>query len=81
VLLRDIPGPDVAMCAAQRISDTLSGAFVLSTGLMELRASLGVACADSGTITAEELIERADAAMYLSKEQGLGLPALEGDAA
>ena len=52
----------------------MTGAFVLSTGPKELRASLGVACVDSRTVTAEELVERADAAMYLSKEQGQGQP-------
>ena len=81
VLLRGIPGREAAMLAARRISEALSGAFVLATGPKDLSASLGVACADRRTITAEELVERADAAMYRSKEQGCGQPVFERDAA
>jgi diguanylate cyclase (GGDEF)-like protein/PAS domain S-box-containing protein len=81
VLLRGIPASAVAMHVAHRVSETLSSAFVLSDGPVELRASVGVACADANTITADELVEQADAAMYLSKEQGHGLPVLETDAA
>jgi diguanylate cyclase (GGDEF)-like protein/PAS domain S-box-containing protein len=81
VLLRGIPGRDAAMLAAGRISEALSAAFVLSTGPKDLSGSLGVACADPRTITAEELVERADAAMYRSKELGRGQPVFERDAA
>ena len=81
VLLGDIPGREGAMRAAHRISKALSGAFVLSTGPVEVRASLGVACAHPRTIAAEELIERADAAMYVSKDQGRGQPVFEKDVA
>ena len=72
VLLRDTPGPEGAMRAAERISECLGGDFVLSTGSRNLRASMGVAWAGAETITAEELLERADAAMYQSKDQGKG---------
>jgi diguanylate cyclase (GGDEF)-like protein/PAS domain S-box-containing protein len=76
VLLRGIPGPEVAMSVAQRISESLRTSVPLSCGTVELRASVGVACAEDELVTAEGLVERADAAMYRSKEQGRGLPAL-----
>jgi len=78
VLLRDIPGAEVAMNVAHRLSEVLRGDFVLASGPLNLSASVGVACADANTITAEALVECADAAMYESKEQGRGLPILEG---
>jgi diguanylate cyclase (GGDEF)-like protein/PAS domain S-box-containing protein len=81
VLLREIPTPAVAMRVAHRISETLGSAFVLSSGPLELSASVGVACADANTATAEELVEGADTAMYKSKEQGRGQPVLETAAA
>jgi diguanylate cyclase (GGDEF)-like protein/PAS domain S-box-containing protein len=80
ILLRDIPGPEVAMRVAHRICESLGSAFALPSGAVELRASAGVACARAGEITAEELVKRADAAMYLSKDQGRGLPVLAQDA-
>jgi diguanylate cyclase (GGDEF)-like protein len=80
ILLRDISGPEVAMRVAHRICESLGSVFALSGGAAELRASAGVACARAGEIEAEELIKRADAAMYLSKGQGRGLPVLEQDA-
>jgi len=80
MLLRDVPGAEVAMNVARRISESVGSVFTLSCGPIELRASLGVACAEAHTITAEQLVERADAAMYQSKHRGHGLPSLEMDA-
>ena len=74
VLLRNIPEPDVAMRVADRICTSLNSRFELASGTIELRASVGVAWRDSETITAEELVRRADAAMYQSKDEGRGLP-------
>jgi len=78
VVLRDIPGPEMAMRAADRISEALCGAFELSCATAELRASIGVACSGGETITADELVKRADAAMYESKEHGQCAPVLAG---
>jgi diguanylate cyclase (GGDEF)-like protein/PAS domain S-box-containing protein len=78
ILLRDIPGPDVAMRVASRICESL-GRFVLANGPVELRASAGVACAGTEDVTAEALVKRADAAMYASKEQRSGLPVLANE--
>jgi diguanylate cyclase (GGDEF)-like protein/PAS domain S-box-containing protein len=76
VLLRDIPEPDMAMRAAERIGNALCSTFDLSCGTVKLRASLGVACSDAGAITAEELVKLADTAMYESKQQGRCVPVL-----
>ena len=78
VVLRDIPGPEMAMRAADRISEALCGAFELSCATAELRASIGVACSGGEAITADELVKRADAAMYESKEHGQCAPVLAG---
>jgi diguanylate cyclase (GGDEF)-like protein/PAS domain S-box-containing protein len=76
LLLRGIPGPEVAMGVAQRVCGSLRTSARLSSGTVELRASVGVACTQDEAIDAEELISRADAAMYRSKEQAKGLPVL-----
>lgn len=76
VLLRGIPGPEVAMSVAQRVCESLRTSVALSAGTVELRASVGVAWTKDEVITAEELVNRADAAMYRSKDQGRGLPVL-----
>jgi diguanylate cyclase (GGDEF)-like protein/PAS domain S-box-containing protein len=76
MLLRNTSGPDVAMHVAQRICETLSSPAELSGGTVELRASVGVACANAQPVTVEELVRRADAAMYCSKGQGRGVPVL-----
>ncbi len=76
VVLRDIPGADVAMRAADRICEALCGIFELSCGAAELRASVGVACTGESAITCEDLVKRADAAMYQSKAHGRCLPVL-----
>jgi diguanylate cyclase (GGDEF)-like protein/PAS domain S-box-containing protein len=76
VLLHDVSGPDVAVRVAERIREGLCDTFELDVGSIELRASIGVACAESATVTPEELVRRADQAMYRSKEQGQSRPVL-----
>jgi len=77
ILLRDIAGPEAALQVARRVAQLVSEPAVLSFGTAELRASVGVACAEAGTTAIDELVKRADAAMYQSKEQGRGLPVLD----
>jgi diguanylate cyclase (GGDEF)-like protein/PAS domain S-box-containing protein len=81
VLLRNIPGAQTAMHTAERISRSLASSFEISTGRIDLRASLGVACTSAAEtaaaqISAEELVRRADAAMYSSKAGHQGTPVL-----
>jgi diguanylate cyclase (GGDEF)-like protein/PAS domain S-box-containing protein len=76
VLLRDIPGPELALRAAERIGAALCSTFDLSYGTVKLRASIGVACSEAGAITAEDLVKLADTAMYESKQQGKCVPVL-----
>ena len=76
VLLRGIPGVEVAMSVAQRLCDSLRVSAPLTCGSVELCASVGVACTQHEAISPEEFIERADEAMYRSKEQAEGQPVL-----
>jgi diguanylate cyclase (GGDEF)-like protein/PAS domain S-box-containing protein len=76
IVLRDIHGPEMAMRAADRICESLHGSFELSCGTAELGASVGVACSGDEQVGCEELVRRADVAMYQSKEHGQSLPVL-----
>jgi diguanylate cyclase (GGDEF)-like protein/PAS domain S-box-containing protein len=76
IVLRELPDPGVAMRVAERIRDGLCDTFELAGGSIELRASIGVACANSATVSPEELVRLADRAMYRSKERGESRPVL-----
>ncbi len=81
IVLRDLPSAEQAMQVADRISMILCGSFELSCGTAELRVSIGVACAEAGELSAEELVKRADTAMYESKSDGTCTPVLAAAAA
>ena len=81
LLLREIPGPEMAMRIAQRVCEALHAPFELSCGIVELGASIGVACAIAGSASAEELVRRSDEAMYRAKQRRGGLPVLDAAAA
>jgi diguanylate cyclase (GGDEF)-like protein/PAS domain S-box-containing protein len=76
ILLRDVPSERIAMQVAERISMTVCGTFELSCGEADLRASIGVACGEPGSVSADELVRQADAAMYRSKSDGQSVPVL-----
>lgn len=76
VVLRGVQGNALALDAAQRISQALRAPCELSCGRVELCASVGVACSSDPAASPDELIRRADAAMYRSKRQRWGTPVL-----
>ena len=77
VLLRGVPTTEVAMRAAQRLCEAIGGNdFELSSGTAALRVSAGVTIAEGNADTCDELVHRADAAMYRSKYQGQATPVL-----
>ncbi|MDE3069096.1 MAG: diguanylate cyclase [Acidobacteriota bacterium] len=76
LVVRGLPEPDVALGVATRICESLRTPIEVPGGPVELTASLGIAWAGAGPMDAEELIKRADEAMYRSKTERKGLPAL-----
>ncbi|MFN2537158.1 MAG: diguanylate cyclase domain-containing protein, partial [Mycobacteriales bacterium] len=67
-----LPGADteVATKAAGRARSALSEPFVLGGLLVDVTASAGIAVSPEHGITVDVLLQRADVAMYLSKESG-----------
>jgi diguanylate cyclase (GGDEF)-like protein len=76
ILLDDLDRPEDAVNVAERIAEYLGRPFLVegesSDGQVEvtLGASIGVALPGNSTLTAEELISQADAAMYQAKSLG-----------
>ena len=74
ILLRGVTGVPVAMSAAQRISERSMGPSSCPAARSSCPRASAWRVADGRPITAEELVERADAAMYRSKAQRRGIP-------
>jgi diguanylate cyclase (GGDEF)-like protein/PAS domain S-box-containing protein len=70
--------PAQAVTIAARIRDALNHPVALPAGVIELRASIGVAWSQTET-TADTLIGQADSAMYQSKRDRNGEPVLFAD--
>jgi diguanylate cyclase (GGDEF)-like protein len=71
VLLEDVDdahGEDVAT----RVLDLLAGPVALGESAAWVHGSIGIATARAGSLGADELIRRADVAMYRAKEAGKG---------
>jgi diguanylate cyclase (GGDEF)-like protein len=74
LLIRALPDPELAVCVARRVSESLARPLEVSCGKIELAASIGVAWPKEEAVTPDELIRRADEAMYRSKAERRGLP-------
>jgi diguanylate cyclase (GGDEF)-like protein/PAS domain S-box-containing protein len=70
-----VGGAGEAMAVADRIRESIAGVVRLGTTTIDVRVSLGVACAGAGT-TADAVVARADAAMYEAKRNRSGIPVL-----
>ena len=73
VLLSSIDGESAALRAAERIGETLTERFEIQGAHVQVEASIGVAiCPDHGS-DPEELLQRADIAMYWAKAHHSGV--------
>jgi diguanylate cyclase (GGDEF)-like protein/PAS domain S-box-containing protein len=70
VLLEGVPGVDHAVAVAERILDAFGEPFSIAGLPVPLRASVGVAVGVAQTISADELLRKADIAMYAAKRAG-----------
>ncbi|MEX2619861.1 MAG: bifunctional diguanylate cyclase/phosphodiesterase [Egibacteraceae bacterium] len=71
VMVCEATTTEAAVGIAQRAVDSLSKPFSQREGAARVTASVGVAISD-GACDAEELVRRADAAMYRAKQRGPG---------
>jgi diguanylate cyclase (GGDEF)-like protein/PAS domain S-box-containing protein len=62
-----VSGPREAANVADRVAGALHGNFTIGGTAIELRASVGMVCAKRQGADAEELVSRADVAMYAAK--------------
>jgi diguanylate cyclase (GGDEF)-like protein len=69
VICPEVECPDEARRIADRISTALKGEFRLGGSTVALSASVGVACAERRDTTTEDLVSRADSAMYAAKRR------------
>lgn len=72
ILLNGAQAPGYAAHVAERVIKALRRPFALRHGEVVIGASAGVAWATSGEDDAEELLRRADLAMYTAKRRGKG---------
>jgi diguanylate cyclase (GGDEF)-like protein/PAS domain S-box-containing protein len=72
VVLRNIASRGAAFDLAERLAMVMAREVVLEAGVVDLRASVGVAVVDEDVTSADDLVARADAAMYESKRRALG---------
>jgi diguanylate cyclase (GGDEF)-like protein len=76
VICDGVPGREKAGTIGARIAQALHGQVRVGGLSVPLRASIGVAWLDDGSVTADTLLARADAAMYISKRNDQGEPVL-----
>jgi diguanylate cyclase (GGDEF)-like protein len=69
VLLTDVAAGDVPT-VADRIMRNFAAPVDLGDATTRISASMGIAMADVGSMTADELLRKADAAMYVAKRGG-----------
>jgi diguanylate cyclase (GGDEF)-like protein/PAS domain S-box-containing protein len=72
VLVEDIASPDEATHVASRILEGLQAPFQLAGHEVHVSASIGIALSASSADTPDELLRKADVAMYWSKNKGAG---------
>lgn len=70
IVLPSAPSRSEAEFVAVRIIEALAAPFITTSGTGHVSASIGIAVYSGGPESAEELIRRADRAMYAAKREG-----------
>jgi diguanylate cyclase (GGDEF)-like protein len=78
VLCEDARGASSGMAIGQRVLRAIQRPLRVRGSVVRLGASIGVAIARAGVEAPEELVERADRAMYVAKRRGGGLELARG---
>jgi diguanylate cyclase (GGDEF)-like protein len=81
VLLEDLAGPQEVVTIAERVRSTLGDPVRVEEHEIEVTASIGIARTGEADERADDLLSRADKAMYRAKEQGRNQIRLEPDPA
>jgi diguanylate cyclase (GGDEF)-like protein len=79
ILCEDVSDVEDALVVARRVVETVAEQFVVDGVPIQVGASVGVAVA-GGVTTTSALVQRADNAMYRSKQRGPGSIAVSGTA-
>ncbi|QGG95117.1 putative bifunctional diguanylate cyclase/phosphodiesterase [Actinomarinicola tropica] len=74
VVCPKVSGAEEAIDIAERVAAVMRREVELHVGQIDMRASVGVAWTTSDVVNADDLVARADAAMYESKRRGVGRP-------
>lgn len=70
VLMEDVRDTEEAETVAERINSCLRAAVALPKREVFVTASVGICFGDGAELTADEMLRRADTAMYFAKENG-----------
>jgi diguanylate cyclase (GGDEF)-like protein len=70
-LLPAAGSPEAAHAVAERLTRVLERPFALDGVMLDVRASVGIACHPEDGDTAEELMQHADVALYCAKASGI----------
>ena len=70
VLCEDVSGRKEAVRLAQRLVDAIAEPMLIGEAAIDVRASVGLTLTDDPTELAEEVVSRADRAMYEAKHKG-----------
>ncbi len=70
VVLPAASSEETARIAATKLRDALMQPFVIDGQQLQIGSSTGIALAPKHAHTPEELLRKADAAMYLAKDRG-----------
>jgi diguanylate cyclase (GGDEF)-like protein len=77
ILIDEVQAPEEGLAIADRLVSEFAKPFETSEGLVSISASCGLSlAAPGGHLSANELLERADEAMYLAKRRGKARTAL-----
>ncbi|HEC90834.1 MAG TPA: GGDEF domain-containing protein, partial [Alphaproteobacteria bacterium] len=72
LVLEESNDPEAVKAVADKVLDSLARPFVLNGAESVIGASIGIAYFGTGRITPDQLIHRADLAMYRAKRAGRG---------
>ncbi|MBU2668402.1 GGDEF domain-containing protein [Actinoplanes bogorensis] len=70
VIVRSVSDEAGALAVAQRLDEAIAGPFVIGNRPVSASASIGVAVSEPGSLDLDELLHRADLAMYARKRDG-----------